>query len=199
MLVSEAYPSQSGEGCADDQRRVQQDQAGLCYQGIFKDEQSCTHAGGECAAAQSLEGQEHGGDGEDTKNGWQHAHGDIGHLWLEVVLANILEVEAAVEASAPTSQSDQQLGEWRVDVHEELALDVLAGEATKVDLIEDDAGGLVDSEQPDGGADDCEIQQDAEIPTGQQEDIIVLDAFRGIALALQLALARLLCDGPGRL
>ena len=82
-------------------------------------------------AASCLEGQEHGGNGHDTHDGGQKSHGNVGNARLKVVLSNIFKVKLSIETGQPTGESNEELGEWRVDVHEELALDVLGGETTK--------------------------------------------------------------------
>lgn len=61
----------------------------------------------------------------------EQTHGDIGDARLQVIFANILEIEVAVETREPASESNEHLGQGRVHVHEELALDVLGSEAAK--------------------------------------------------------------------
>ena len=137
VLVGEASPRQGSQGREDDQGRVEQDETRVGDQGVLEDDETGTQDSGGSAAASSLDGQEDSRDGEDTTDGRQQSHGDVGHVGLEVILANIFEVEVAIKSSDPAGQSDQQLGERRVYVHEEFPLDVFAGEATEMDLIED--------------------------------------------------------------
>jgi hypothetical protein len=87
-----------------------------------------------CAAACSFESQKHGRDCQDTTDGGQKAHSDIWYTGLQVVFANVLKVEAAVEPTQPARQCDEHLRERRVYVHEELALDVLGRKSTEAEL-----------------------------------------------------------------
>lgn len=50
---------------------------------------------------------------------------------FDVVLADLLEVELAIEPSQPAEQCNEELSERRVDVHEEFALDVLGSKAAE--------------------------------------------------------------------
>jgi hypothetical protein len=147
MLVCEACPCERGNGGKDDERRVEEDQTRLSDEGIVwrvlggalfmplgsltKDDETGAQSCGSSTAARSLESQEHGRDCQDTADGGQEAHGDIWHTSLQVVLANVLEIEAAVESTQPARQRDEHLGERRVYVHEEFALDVLGCESTE--------------------------------------------------------------------
>jgi hypothetical protein len=85
------------------------------------------------AATRSLEGQEHGRNGQDTADGRQHAHSNIWHTGLEVVHANVLEVEVSIESTQPSRKCDEELRQWRMYVHKELALDVLGRESTEAE------------------------------------------------------------------
>lgn len=96
-----------------------------------KDDETSAHCGGEGAATGGLEGQEHGWGQEDTANGREHAHGDVWDVRLEIVLSNVLEVEAPVEAGEPAEEGNHELGERGVYVHEEFALDVFGSEAAE--------------------------------------------------------------------
>lgn len=98
-----------------------------------KDDQAGTHESGHGSTPNRLEGQVHEGSQGDTADGGEEAHGDVGDIGLDVVLANLLEVEAAVEAGQPAGEGDEHLGEGRVDVHEELALDIFRREATEAE------------------------------------------------------------------
>jgi hypothetical protein len=138
---------------------------------LTKDDKTCTQSRSGSTAASSLESQEHGRNRQNTADGGQHAHGDIWDSGLQVVFANVLEVEVSVEATQPSRQCNEELCERRVDVHEELALDVFRRESAEagdavlattyftcvlngldlLDFIEDDTGGLLDPEEPHCG------------------------------------------------
>lgn len=98
---------------------------------LTKDDESSAHSRGESAATGSLKSQEHGRGEKDATDGREHAHGHIWHARLEIVLANVLEVEVSVEAGQEAKEGDHQLRERGVDVHEEFALDVLGSKAAE--------------------------------------------------------------------
>lgn len=99
--------------------------------GHTKDDEAGAHDGGHGTAADGLEGQEDAGNESNAAESREQAHGDVGNARLEVILANLLEVKVAIEASEPAGKSNEHLGERGVDVHEEATLDVLGSEATK--------------------------------------------------------------------
>lgn len=113
MLVIVSYPS-----CPLSLRRTKNDKTG-------------SHESGGATASSCLECEEHGRSQKDAANSREHAHGNIRNTRFNVVLSNLLEVEVAVEPSEPAEESNHEFGEGRVDVHEELALDVLGSEATE--------------------------------------------------------------------
>lgn len=114
--------------------------------GLTEDDEEGTHCRGRRSAAESLESQKHGRNAEDAADCREQAHRNIRHARTKVVLANVFEVKIAGETGRPAGQCDQELGEGRMDVHEELPLDILGREAAEVHLVEHDAGGLVDAE-----------------------------------------------------
>ena len=138
MLVLERDPRESSHSSEKHQRGVQQDETGLSDQTVLEDDQGRAERGRGCLAARGLQSEVHDRHSQYTADGRQESHGHIGHTRLDVVLSNILEIEVSIEAGQPSSESDQELGKRRVNIHEELALDVLAREATEVNLVEDD-------------------------------------------------------------
>lgn len=96
-----------------------------------KDDETSAHGSRHGSAANSLEREEHAWSDEDTADSREQAHRDVGNARLKVILADLLEVEVAIEASHPSDEGDQHLGERRVNVHEEFALDVLGSEAAE--------------------------------------------------------------------
>lgn len=107
---------------------------GLCIReecALTKDDQTSSHSSCEGAASGSLQCQEHGWNQEDAAEGRKHAHGNIWDLGLDVILSNLLKVEIAVEARKPPKKCDEELGQGRVHVHEELPLDVFRRETTE--------------------------------------------------------------------
>jgi hypothetical protein len=180
MLVLEGDPRQSSHPSEEHQRGVQQDEAGLSDKTVLEDDQSRAECRSGRLAARSLQCKVHDRHSQYTANGRQKPHGHIGHTRLDVVLSNILEIEVSIEAGQPTSESDQELGERRVNVHEELALDVLARKATEVDLIEDDRGGLVDAEETNEQREDGKGAQEFPITALEVGDVVVLDAIGGV-------------------
>lgn len=86
-----------------------------------------------CTTTSGLERQEHGRDGKDTTDSGKKTHGDIRDTRLQVVHANVLEVETAIKSTQPSRQGDQELCEWGMHVHEELALDVLGRKSTETE------------------------------------------------------------------
>lgn len=96
-----------------------------------KDDETRSHDSRHSTAAESLEGQEHERSQQHTTDGRIHAHGNVRNTRLDVVLANFLEVELSIEAGEPSSQGNEHLGEGRVHIHKELALDVLGSETTE--------------------------------------------------------------------
>ena len=89
-----------------------------------EDDETSTQGCGGSTAASSLQSKEHGRNRQNTEDGGQHAHSDIWNLGLQVILANILEVEVSVKSTQPSCQCDEEFRKRRVDIHEEPALDV---------------------------------------------------------------------------
>jgi hypothetical protein len=102
---------------------------------LTKDNKTGSQSSSCSTAACSFEREEHGRDGQDTADGRQQAHSDIWNTWLQVIHANVLEVEAAIESTEPSSQSDEEFCEGWVYVHEEPALDILGCKSTKAEHI----------------------------------------------------------------
>ena len=98
-----------------------------------KNNQESSHSCDHGAASSSLEGQEHSWNQKDTTDSWQRSHPDIWHIWLEIVLPDLLEVEVSVEAAQPSSESDEELSKRWVHIHEEPALDIFGCEATEAE------------------------------------------------------------------
>lgn len=98
---------------------------------LTKNDETSTKYGSRRPAANSLQGHEHDGGEENATDGGEQTHGDVGDARLQVVFANVLEVEVAVETREPAGESNEHLGQGRVHVHEEPALDVLGSEAAK--------------------------------------------------------------------
>ncbi|THW59526.1 hypothetical protein D6D20_06439 [Aureobasidium pullulans] len=137
-------------------------------------------------------------DGKDTHEGREKAHGNVWDTRFDVVLADVFEVELAIEAGQPASEGDEELGQWGVDVHEELALDVLGSETTEavetwgkrvagdiLDLVKDDTGGLRDAKQAHEEGDDRKGTADQPIVGLESRDIVVLDTFGCEAVGLR--------------
>ena len=82
----------------------------------------CTHG---------LQSQEDARNSDDTANGREETHGNVWYSRLNIVFPNVFEVEVAIEPCHPTKEGDEHLGQRRVNVHEELAMDVLGREATE--------------------------------------------------------------------
>lgn len=100
-----------------------------------KDDETSTHGSSEGTASKGLESQEDAGNQNNAAESGVEAHGDVGNTRLQVVLANVLEVEITVEASEPAGESNEHLGERWMDVHEEFSLDVLGSKATEAGCI----------------------------------------------------------------
>lgn len=98
-----------------------------------KNDEASTEHGGRRSAANRLQRQEHEGSEEDAANRREQTHGDIGNARLQIIFANILEIEVAVEARKPSGEGNEHLGQGRVYVHEELALDVFGSETTEAE------------------------------------------------------------------
>lgn len=96
-----------------------------------KDDQASTHGCSKSTAADSLESQEDARNQKYATESRVEAHGNVRNTRFQVVLANVLEVKVTVEASEPAGQGNQHLGQRRVNIHEELSLDVLGSETTK--------------------------------------------------------------------
>lgn len=94
-------------------------------------DKTSSHEGSGATASSRLKSEEHGRSQKDTADSREHAHGDIWNARLDVVLSNLLEIEATVEPSEPAEEGNHELCEGWVDVHEELALDVLGSEAAE--------------------------------------------------------------------
>lgn len=90
-----------------------------------KDDKARAQSRSRSAATSSFQGEEHQGSEKNTTDSREHAHGDIRDTRLDVVLANLLEVEIAPESSEISGQCDEHLSQWRVDIHKEFTLDVL--------------------------------------------------------------------------
>jgi hypothetical protein len=151
VLVRERVEGEGGEGSGSYQRRIEEDKASLSQKTVLctttlavitgiamglawertKNDEASAHECSHCTATESLECQEHEGNEKDTAESREQAHCNVWNTGLDVVLANLLEVEAAVEAGKPSRQGDEHLGQGRVNVHEELALDIFRSETTE--------------------------------------------------------------------
>lgn len=98
-----------------------------------KDDEPGTEGSGCRPAASGLESEEYRRDSHDAAERGIQPHGHIRHTILEVVFTNLLEVKVSIEPSEPPKQGNEHLGEWRMYVHEEFALDVLGCKAAKAD------------------------------------------------------------------
>lgn len=96
-----------------------------------KDDETGSEGSRGGAASNSLQCEEHSRSEEDTAEGWEQTHCHIWDTGLDIILANLLEVEISVEAGEPPEQGDHKLRERRMDVHEEAALDILGGKTTE--------------------------------------------------------------------
>jgi hypothetical protein len=96
-----------------------------------KDDETGAHGSSHSTTTDSLQSEEHARNQKNTADRREHSHRNVGNTRLNVVLANLLEVEASIETSEPSSKSDKHLGQGRVDVHKELALDVLGSKTTE--------------------------------------------------------------------
>jgi hypothetical protein len=59
------------------------------------------------------------------------------------LLSNILEIKVPVETPNERSKRNQHLGEGWMNVHEELLLDILGSETTKVYFVESTISSIV--------------------------------------------------------
>ena len=180
VLIDKARPAQRRHRREDHQRRIQQNEPRLRHQPILKHHQQRPQRRSETLAPRRLERQKHHRDHRHSAQRGQQPHRHVRHPRLHVILANILEIELAVEARQESGERDEQFGERRVDVHEEFAFDVLGGEATEVHFVEDDAGGLVDAEQADEEGEGGDGDQGLPVGGGKVEDVVVVDAGRGV-------------------
>lgn len=180
VLVDEGEPRQASQCGEDDQWGVQENQPRLRHEAILKGQQSGAEESSGAPAAHCLEGEVHGGHSEDSQQSRQQTHSHIWHAGFEVVLANVLEVKVAIEARQPAGKGDEQFCKRRVHIHEEAALDVLAGETAKVNLIEDDAGGLVDAEQADEEGQQGDAAEQLPVAALELQDVVVCHAGGGV-------------------
>jgi hypothetical protein len=118
-----------------------------------KDDKETAQSRRHCPTAHRLQGEEHGRGKKDAADSREHAHGNVGHARLDVVLPNLLEVEIAVKAGKPAREGNQHLGEWWMYIHEKLPLDVFGRKATEMDFIEHHTRRLIDAEKADNGRD----------------------------------------------
>jgi hypothetical protein len=188
VLVGEARKGKDCESGRGDERGIKKYQTGLSKKAILKDNQARTHSSSHGAASDSFECEEHARNQEDTADSREHSHGNVGNARFNIVLANLFEIEAAVETSKPPGESDKHLGQRRVDVHKELALDVLGSETAEVDFIEDNACRLINLVDTDGGSKDHEGQDYPVVGDGEEKNIVVLDALRLVRGNLGLGL-----------
>lgn len=153
VLVGEACEGQNSESGSSNKRRIEEDKTGLGQKTVLceelaqdyaslvswgtrtKDDETGAHGSRHGTATNSLESQEHAGNQKNTADGGEHAHGDIWHAGLNVVLANLLEIKASIEASEPAGEGDEHLGQGRVHVHEELALDILGSKSAEAVFV----------------------------------------------------------------
>ncbi|KAI6763635.1 hypothetical protein HG531_013023 [Fusarium graminearum] len=131
VLVGEARKGKDSESGRGDEGGIKKNQTGLGNRVRTEDDQARTHSGSHSAASNSFECEEHAGNQKDTADSREHSHGNVGDTRFNIVLANLFKIEAAVETSKPSGKSDKHLGQRRMDVHEELALDVLGSKTTK--------------------------------------------------------------------
>lgn len=96
-----------------------------------EDDQASSHSRCKGAAPSSLQSQEHGRHQENAAEGRKHAHRNIWDAGLNVIFSDLLKVEFTVKACKPAEKRDEELGQGRVDIHKEFALDVFRSEATE--------------------------------------------------------------------
>lgn len=174
---------------------------------LTENNETCTQRCRGGATSSSLQGQEHGRNRQNTADGGQHAHRDVGNLWLQVIHANVFEVKVSVEPAQPSRQCNEELRERRMNVHEEAALDVLGSEPTEaamalsvhvhesridrnhlLDLVEDNAARLLDPEEPNSSGKDSQCSQQGPVRAWEIEDVMVLHTLGGVALDFLLRL-----------
>ena len=103
----------------------------ICTKDNEKSSHGCDHG----AASGGLERQKHGWHQKDTANSWQSPHPNVWHIWLKIILSNLLEVEVSVEATEPSSKGDEELSKWWVTSMKNLPLMYLDAKPPKLESV----------------------------------------------------------------
>jgi len=131
LLVGERGKGKRSERRSNHERGVEQDQTCLSQETVLEDDEACAKCRGRSAATSSLQCEEHSRGQEDAAQSGKQAHGDIWNAGLDVILANLLEVEISIKSSQPAEEGDHQFRERGVNIHEEAAFDVLGSKTTE--------------------------------------------------------------------
>jgi hypothetical protein len=62
---------------------------------------------------------------QGAQNGGESSESHVGHLVIDVGIANVIEVEVAIVADQPTHEGEQKLGKGRVHVEEVGAFEIV--------------------------------------------------------------------------
>lgn len=77
----------------------------------------------------------HSGDRKAAKYGWQGSHSPVWNVTGRVAVADVRKVKVALKTDKPSRKSDQQLGEWGMNVEIVLATQIIRSELSEMDLV----------------------------------------------------------------
>lgn len=83
VFVAEAGPEEGGECGEEDERGVEEDVARLGDQAVFEGDEHGGEEGGCGAAVEGAEGEVGEGDRGDSEAGGDHAHCDVGSVFVD--------------------------------------------------------------------------------------------------------------------
>ena len=162
-LLVEANVRVKTEHHEEDERGVEQDEPVLRDMRIVEQDHHGAHRGNAWAVATFP----HDGIGKrdlrTAHNSRSCAHLDVRNIVLEVLVPNVVKLELAIESCDPAAEGVEELGKRWVYIEEVFALEIVGGEFSKVDLVEDDLVRVPDLIEADGGGEEEQNDKDHRI------------------------------------
>lgn len=153
VLVAEHDPEHDAETGKEEERTVEEDVSTLGDEAVFENDENAPEERGRCGTVECTESEVCNGDEENTEDGGDHSHEDIGdRVWIGH--ANFLEIKFSCKSSDPCSEREQKFCEWRMNVDIVSRPYIFPRKLSEMDLVEYDAVGFADAEETNGACDE---------------------------------------------
>jgi hypothetical protein len=96
------------------------------------------------------------GNSDTAHDGAKAPHSNERHIGLGIVVPNVSKGKNPIESKEPRCPRVQHLRQRRVDIEIVFSTDVVTGERSKVDFVENDLVGMGDSPKTDNEGEKCE-------------------------------------------